>query len=171
MSQDTVDDAPDEAMLSRVRLPGRLLSGIGFANVVAGLMLLHTGIQTWRKTPEEFLVSEREMVRQAAEWGVEYHDAGAAGVAQRKDFFARLYLGWAALALAGAFFATYGGFNMRTLNSYRVAMTGAILSAFPPTSPAAMLGIGVVVGIWAIVVLCNGDVRAAFADTPMETES
>jgi predicted Zn finger-like uncharacterized protein len=50
--------------------------------------------------------------------------------------------------------------KMRRLESYGAAMTGAILAVIPCLSPCFLLGIPF--GIWALVVLNQGDVKDAF---------
>ncbi len=47
---------------------------------------------------------------------------------------------------------------MRRGNRYRMAMAAAVVACIPFLSPWVFLG------IWALVVLCRRDVRAAFDD-------
>jgi hypothetical protein len=55
------------------------------------------------------------------------------------------------------------GIRMRSLRSFGLSVTGAILAAIPCLSPASCLcGLGSIFGIWALVVLLNPDVKAAF---------
>ncbi len=54
----------------------------------------------------------------------------------------------------------FGAIKMKALQSYGLALTAAILAALPCTSPCCFLGLPI--GIWAIVVLMNQDVKAAF---------
>jgi hypothetical protein len=53
-----------------------------------------------------------------------------------------------------------GGLKMKQLQSYGLAMTSAILAMIPCLSPCCLIGLPI--GIWAIVVLNNAEVRAAF---------
>jgi hypothetical protein len=41
-------------------------------------------------------------------------------------------------------------------------VAGALLAAVPCMSPASWCGIGIIIGLWAFVVLLRRDVRAAF---------
>lgn len=63
-------------------------------------------------------------------------------------------------------FIIYGGMQMKALRSWPVAIAAAIaaiLSWFPCISPCCCLGIfGVPVGIWALIVLMDAEVKAAF---------
>ncbi len=50
--------------------------------------------------------------------------------------------------------------KMKKLESYGLAMTGAIVGMIPYLSPCCLLGLPF--GIWALVVLSDGSVKAAF---------
>jgi hypothetical protein len=56
--------------------------------------------------------------------------------------------------------AIVGAISMLRVSSFGLAMTGAIVSSIPCASPCCFLGIPF--GIWALVVLNDADVRAAF---------
>jgi hypothetical protein len=53
-----------------------------------------------------------------------------------------------------------GASRMRSLSSYGWAMAAAIISAIPCTTPCCLISIGM--GIWALVVLNDADVKSAF---------
>jgi hypothetical protein len=55
-----------------------------------------------------------------------------------------------------------GGVRMLSLKSYALAMIGAVCAAIPCMSIMACCGVGEGIGIWAIVVLLNPDVKSAF---------
>jgi hypothetical protein len=61
----------------------------------------------------------------------------------------------------------FGAWKMKTLGDWNLAIVGAILAIIPCTSPCCCLTIGP--GIWALVVLLNGEVRAAFPNQPAYT--
>jgi hypothetical protein len=54
----------------------------------------------------------------------------------------------------------FGAMKMQKLQSYGLAMAAAVIAALPCTSPCCLLGLPI--GIWAIVVLMNQSVKAAF---------
>ena len=56
-----------------------------------------------------------------------------------------------------------GGIQMLRLRSYGLALFASILAAIPCISCSACCGLGEGIGIWALVVLLNPEVRAAFA--------
>ncbi len=53
-----------------------------------------------------------------------------------------------------------GAFKMKSVSSYGFALTSAILAALPCWGPCCCLGLPI--GIWAIVVLMDQNVKAAF---------
>jgi hypothetical protein len=53
-----------------------------------------------------------------------------------------------------------GAMKMKNLQSWAFSLVAAILAAVPCLSPCCCIGLPV--GIWAIVVLVNKDVKAAF---------
>lgn len=55
-----------------------------------------------------------------------------------------------------------GGIRMLSLKSYALGLCGAICAAIPCMSITACCGLGEGIGIWAIVVLLNPEVKAAF---------
>jgi len=54
----------------------------------------------------------------------------------------------------------FGAIKMKKLESYTLAMAASVIAALPCTSPCCFLGLPL--GIWAIVVLMNQDVKSAF---------
>lgn len=55
-----------------------------------------------------------------------------------------------------------GGIRMMSLKSYALGVCGAIAAAIPCMSATACCGLGEGIGIWALVVLLNPDVKSAF---------
>ncbi len=53
-----------------------------------------------------------------------------------------------------------GGIRMLSLRSYGLGVVASILTAIPCVSPCCL--IGQIAGIWALIVLLNGEVRSAF---------
>lgn len=64
-----------------------------------------------------------------------------------------------ALSLAIGIAIIVGGVKMKNLQSYGLSMTAAILTVVPIFTCCCY---GLPIGIWAIVVLMSGDVKAAF---------
>ena len=66
----------------------------------------------------------------------------------------------AALGLAGGVLMLVAARKMKKLESYGLAIAGTIVGMVPYFSPCCLLGLPF--GIWALVVLCDGSVKAAF---------
>jgi hypothetical protein len=145
----------EQRALTRTNVPGLFLIVTGILNMVAALMLLMTGVQQSRMTPDEFerAVSTDQLKElQKQGWTVE----------QVKRLASTIFLFLGSITLASAFVMCYGGANMRSLNSYTVAVLGAVLAAVPFISPLGCCGLGEVVGIWCLVILLNPEVSSAF---------
>ncbi|MBL8857647.1 MAG: hypothetical protein JNL28_03960 [Planctomycetes bacterium] len=71
-------------------------------------------------------------------------------------------LAGAVLVLAGSAFIIFGGMQMMKLRGWPIALVAAILAMIPCFSSCACL-LGIPAGIWAIIVLANPEVKAAFA--------
>ena len=54
-----------------------------------------------------------------------------------------------------------GGFKMKRLENYSLALTAAILALIPCTFPCCIV-ISLPIGIWALVILAKPEVKAAF---------
>jgi hypothetical protein len=54
----------------------------------------------------------------------------------------------------------FGALKMKSLQSYGLAFAAAVLAALPCTSPCCFIGLPI--GIWAIVVLLNDEVKRSF---------
>src|SRR5688572_29302837 len=67
---------------------------------------------------------------------------------------------WQAICLLMSGLVLFGALKMQKLQSYGLAMAGAVIAAIPCTSPCCFLGLPL--GIWAIVVLMNAQVKASF---------
>lgn len=90
--------------------------------------------------------------------------AGALGGVARDERFAQLLGGTIGmvsnlLGLVLYSVAIWGALKMKSLQSYGLAMTAAIIVMLPCSCCCL---IGLPVGIWALVVLLNADVKAAF---------
>ena len=64
--------------------------------------------------------------------------------------------------LLGVILSLLGGMRMLALRSYGLCIAGAVSAAIPCVSCSGCCGFGEIVGIWALVVLLNADIKAAF---------
>jgi hypothetical protein len=75
-------------------------------------------------------------------------------------FGAGLYLVLGAVGVGLSILVIVGATKMKNLESYSLAMASAIIAMVPCTSPCCLLGLPF--GIWALVVLNDSSVKAAF---------
>lgn len=153
-----------QAIRNKVSLPGIFLIVVGVLNIVAAAA--EVGLGLWiRQLPdaqiEEFLA---EMEKNSPEATKQLRDKikeiGSLELA--KEAVARQQYIYAAGHTALALLTIFGGLSMIRLRGYGLAVTGSIVAAIPCISPMGCCLIGEVVGIWALVVLFNSDVNAAF---------
>ncbi len=74
-----------------------------------------------------------------------------------------IWEGFGVISLALSGLTTYAGWQMRQLQGWSLSMAGAIV-AMLPCSGCCLLGLPI--GIWAVVVLLDGDVKRAFNGGP-----
>jgi hypothetical protein len=91
---------------------------------------------------------------------------GAINAASGSNQFANLFSGvvglvFSAIGLLLGGIVIFGGMKMKALQNYGLAMAAAIISLLPCTSGYCCL-LGMPIGIWALVVLMNDNVKAAF---------
>ena len=65
-----------------------------------------------------------------------------------------------AIGIGLAILVLMGGIKMNKLESYSLAMAASIIAVIPCFSPCCLLGIPI--GIWALVVLNDPNVKSAF---------
>ncbi len=153
-----VDDettAEESPVLERTSLPGLFLIAAGVLNGLGGLILLQTAVQFHRMPPA--LLRDYIPNAQLAEVDRQGHS-----LEELRANFVTLFIAWGVIALVAAFPTLYGGVNMRSLNYYGLAMAGAVVAALPGVSPLGCFGPGEIVGVWALTVLMDREVRAAF---------
>jgi hypothetical protein len=159
MNIDEKESAENTIILERTRFPGTLLIWVGILNAFGGLIFLQAAIRTWRMPMEQVQEELKEDLQKLEKFGWKFLEIPGEDLQRARMQF---FFGWAAAAMAGAFIIGYAGYNLRTLNSYRLALCGAILAGLPWVSPMGCCGIGQLAGIWSLVVLFNREVRSAF---------
>ncbi|HKB41956.1 MAG TPA: hypothetical protein VKD72_36350, partial [Gemmataceae bacterium] len=154
---------PPHILRERISLPGIFLAVVGGINVLAAGLLLMMGNQASRISPDDF---EKEFVsRMSPQQRRQWEDLKQEGWTAEKllEVTKNGAFAWGGVALVCGLVTLLGGIRMAQTRSYGLAMTGAILAAIPFLSPLGCCLIGVAVGIWALVVLFNSDVQAAFS--------
>jgi len=59
-----------------------------------------------------------------------------------------------------------GGVMMVRMQMYPLALAGSIMAVIPCATVMGCCGVGQAVGIWAIVILANGEVQSWFKQAP-----
>jgi hypothetical protein len=162
--------APDlEKVKQRVQLPAIFLIIVGALNVLLSLACFYFGVSAMVIPPEQFEKEIKnnpsqqkrldELRKQGwSEEGITNFLNGTVSVMKYGGFG----FGGTNVFLTGLLLII-GGVQMLRLHSYGLAVFGSILAAIPCVSCSACCGIGAGVGIWALIVLMNPEVRAAFA--------
>jgi hypothetical protein len=165
------DDGPDlpplpdvstrEAVRNRVRLPAIFLIVIAVLNALGALVGFGFGLTVGRMPADQL---EKQMEQQSDRQAKQLKDLKAQGytVQDILNFYFYGGVGGGTLNILTALLIIGGAVRMLQLKSYGLAVFASVLAAVPGPSCSACCGVGMAVGIWAIVVLVNPDVRAAF---------
>ena len=156
-----------QAYRGRVLLPAIFLIVVGALNVLAGVFELGAGAVNLGKTPAQLqqqqidlykqMITDPELQEKMIE-GVEKQDPQTT---YNETVWGNIGIGlfW----LVVSFLIILGASRMMSLRSYGLAVTSAILAAIPCVScPGGCCFLGEIAGVWALIVLLNSDVRAAF---------
>jgi hypothetical protein len=164
------DVPPDEAGITRpagevnyasqrVKIPAIGLLVTGLLNLLgAGWIFLNVGLATMRPA-NEITQQAKDMYQSFPEMQAELAKKSPE---ELKAQFMLIGWGWVAAGLLGALLPIAGGIRMLSLKNYSLSICGAIAAAIPCVSCTGCCGIGQITGIWALVVLLNEEVKAAF---------
>lgn len=138
---------------------------VGLVNLLLPGLLIVSGVNNATVTPEQ---AQARYAEQIAMWRrimpqvadeMEKNQSPPAETIRQSMVYSFV---WAGVTGLGCLLTMIGGWRMWSLRNYGLALTGAIVTAIPCISCTACCGVGEGVGIWALVVLLNPDVRAAF---------
>ncbi len=155
-----------QQLVTRVKVPAFLLITVGALNLFLGagglLRESITNLQMDEKTRK---------AKAAAIWDDMGEDSKrlARSNGMTKDTWVestptmdRITLIWGISATLGGLVVCYGAWQMNRLQSIIAARIGAIVACIPFVSCMGCMGIGQIVGIWAMVVLFGRDVSLLF---------
>ena len=142
----------------RVQAPAISLIVIGILNLLLAAIPAYVGIGVSRVPPEQW---EEEMKKQDPK---RLEDLQALGwnLTKFRNVFVYGSLALAAADFLASFLVILGGIRMLALKNYGLAIVAAIFSALPGLSCSGCCGVGAVIGIWALIVLLDAEVHAAF---------
>lgn len=142
----------------RTTMPGVFLIIVGVLNLLAAGLMGFMGFSASQMPTEQL---QAQMEKQQPGNLKEMEKAGFS-VKDVQNWY--LYGGGIGGCVAGilAIPIIIGGIFMCTRKGHGLAVLAAILAAIPCLSPSACCIFGMAIGIWALVVLFNADVKAAF---------
>jgi hypothetical protein len=138
-----------------------LLIVVGTLNLLLGLFSIFQGVQA-AFLPIEQLERNVQQSQELLKPIFGEMPGGLPGAADLRAILVSSNIGLGTVQALAAFVTILGGVRMRQLRNHTLAVVGAVASAIPCVSCSACCGLGEVVGIWALVVLLNAEVRAAF---------
>jgi hypothetical protein len=149
-----------ESVKGRVQAPAIGLIVVGILNLFFGFyMVLSSVVNT--VTPADKLKAQQAKVFEMLPPTMreEFEQTSADKMKGQAMLF-----GWTLtlLILLTSVLSIAGGVRMLSLKSYALGVCGAISAAIPCLSATACCGLGEIIGIWALVVLLNPDVKSAF---------
>ncbi len=145
-------------MQARVQGPAIGLIIVGVVNLLLGL--LAAGVGAFYATLDERMLEEVMARQYAAQW----RELQQQGWTARDLLNIYTYSGFSegVLGLVSAILAIIAGVRMLSLKSYGFAVFASVLVAIPCISCSGCCGVGEGIGIWALVILMNEEVKAAF---------
>lgn len=145
----------------RLTLPGIFLIVIGVLNILASIAPFSVAFFGMRFSPEEFEKvlrsdpNQQDNLRKMKEHNLTFQDL--------LDIYVKGGIGYGVVILIASFLIIVAGICMLRRKARSLAILGAITAALPCISPSSCpFLIGLAVGIWALVVLVNQEVKAAF---------
>jgi hypothetical protein len=141
-----------ERIKSRVQAPAICLIVMGILNLFLPLYMLANGI-LWTVAPD-FIINAQKKFPALQNQEATREEQQMQGIILSYPI---AVFGFLASVLTIA-----GGARMLSLKSYALSVCGAISAMVPCLSCLACCGVGEGIGIWALVLLMNPDVKSAF---------
>jgi hypothetical protein len=149
---------PEPNVSGRVVPPAIGLILVAVLNFLLGLYLIVNGVFTSTLSDEQF---EHQMSAFNPQQKEQMEKAGWS-VDSVKKLSVGICVGLGGLAALLSLLTILGAIGMMSQRWYGLAMFVSVIAAIPCVSCTACCGLGEGVGIWALIVLLNPEVRAAF---------
>jgi hypothetical protein len=154
-----LDDALTRRAKEKTNVPGILLIVVGVLNILGGAYCLLNGVIVFtpigRQAFQQQMKGDPEREKQIEQMGWTMDTVANIG--------GGFYVGLGLVNILGSVLMILAGIKMRALRAYTLSVFAAVLSAIPCVSVSSCpCVLGLVAGIWALVVLLNADVKAAF---------
>jgi hypothetical protein len=158
-------DPAHTAARGRVRLASAALIMVGALNLLLALLMLISGLIAMFWTRQQAEASAKELEAMQASMlklapGTPLQPVPDPDVLKTQDSL--VGLSWGLLDLASSLLTIIAGTRMRVLRNLRLVIFGALTTVIPVVSCTACCGAGEIIGGWALLVLLNPSVRAAF---------
>ena len=142
----------------RVQMPAIGLIVLGILNLLLAGILAFYGFGVSRIPLDQL---EQMMQQQNAEALEELKSQGW-DIADIRNMLIYGSFSWAGMNVLTALLVMVGSIRMLSLKSYGLAILASLWTALPCVSCSGCCGLGLIVGIWALIVLLDAQVRAAF---------
>ena len=149
-----------ERIKGRVQPPAIALIVVGILNLFFALYMLFNSIVTTVLSAEK-LKAQQMAIYEALPPAMR-EDASQKTPDEMKTQALLIHWPLTLFALLASVLPIAGGIRILSLKSYALGICGAICAAIPCLSITACCGVGEGIGIWALVVLLNADVKSAF---------
>jgi hypothetical protein len=143
---------------AKIVLPGALLIATGVINLLCAAYLFVNAYVVGRMSLDEYQKTigtmwNAEQMKQLEQQGYPPE--------VMKDLSVKTYYGWGGLGVLGSLLTVIGGICMCARKGWGLAMGTAVVNLIPCVlSPCCCLGMPI--GLWALLVLLQRDVKAAF---------
>ncbi|HWG42919.1 MAG TPA: hypothetical protein VN688_09050 [Gemmataceae bacterium] len=151
------DDAA--TIKGRVQAPAIGLIVVGILNLFFALYMIVNAVIT-TVMPADKLKVQQDQIYEALPPSMRDPEKKTAGEMKMQAML--INWPWTLFAIVASILPLVGGIRMLSLKSYALGLCGAIAAAIPCISVTACCGLGEGIGIWALVVLLNADVKSAF---------
>jgi hypothetical protein len=148
----------DDAARAKTSVPGTLLILVGIFNLLGALGSFLGAAGFASLTAEQY----EQMIKQQPPENQKNLEQSGIGPEQLRNIYVYGFGIGGVVSLVISLVTIFGGIQMRSLHAYSLCVLAAILTALPCTSAGGCCLLGEIVGIWALIVLLNGEVRAAF---------
>jgi hypothetical protein len=180
MSQDPFGPGPDDpydrpgaeplprrdwdAVRQRAQLPGIFLIVIACLNLLVGIYFVFSAVQATLLSADQVYEQQQQAMKIVQQLFPNAPKEAFGNKTPDEVKNQQMLMSWpiAGLAVLGAILTLLGGIGMTRQCWYGLSVAGAVAAAIPCVSCVGCCGVGQAIGIWALVVLLNEEVRAAF---------
>jgi hypothetical protein len=151
-----------EQVRARVQPAAITLIVVAVLNLLFALYMVFNAVVTTITPARELSEAQRHLYEQF--FGAETADKVMANKSpdDMKSQALAISWPWTVLAFVDSILTLLGAVSMLRLRAYTLSVLGSVAAVIPFVSCTACCGLGEAIGIWALVVLMNEEVKAAF---------